>query len=93
MNGFEFHLKHTIIGPWLGVGACWKISSDSSSVVVSCLGAFPAIPPPISAGSGGLGGAFASSELNYKLLLIYRYVMVSEYYMFSVSYHYHGSLI
>ena len=63
LNAEVFSLKHTIIGPWLGVGAFWKISSDSSSVVVSCCGAFPRIPPPpISAGSGGLGGAFASNK-------------------------------
>ena len=62
-NSKVFTLKHTIIGPWLGVGAFWKISSDSSSVVVSCCGAFPRIPPPpISAGSGGLGGAFESNN-------------------------------
>lgn len=51
----------TMMGPWLGEGACWNRSSDSSSVVLAPAGYAPAAS---SAGSGGRGGA--ASEMNGK---------------------------
>ena len=62
-----YRLIHTIMGPWLAVGAFWNRSSDSSSVVSKAgggggLAGGGACWKPPSAGRGGRGGA-AESEM------------------------------
>ena len=67
----------TMIGPWLGVGACWNKSSDSSSVVSKFAGGGGGLggPPEVarpSEGNGGLGGALGSEKSRKINVLFYK---------------------